>query len=266
MDETTAVKPRRKGIYLLPNLFTTGTLFGGFFAIVMAMAGRFEPAVFGILIAMIADGLDGRIARLTNTQSDFGKEYDSLCDMVAFGVAPAILVYAFSLHHLADYKWLGGKLGWVIAFTYTACAALRLARFNVLAAISSSNKDFYGVPSPAAAAVVTFFVWSCIDDSHSLFAWVSGHVPFSGDDVLWLAAPLTLATALSMVSSFRYNSFKKLNLVGRMRFVSFAMVIGVLTLMMIDPPRILFLGFFAYALSGPAAVLWKRYRSTARTG
>ncbi|MEQ1439288.1 CDP-diacylglycerol--serine O-phosphatidyltransferase [Fontimonas sp. SYSU GA230001] len=265
MDETTVVKPRRKGIYLLPNLFTTGTLFGGFFAIVMAMAGRFDAAVYGILVAMIADGLDGRIARLTNTQSDFGKEYDSLCDMVAFGVAPAILVYAFSLHHLADYKWLGGKLGWVIAFTYTACAALRLARFNVLAAISSSNKDFYGVPSPAAAAVVTFFVWSCVDDSHSLFAWVSGRVPFAGDDVLWLAAPLTLATALSMVSSYRYNSFKKLNLVGRMRFVSFATVIGVLTLTLIDPPRILFLAFFAYALSGPAAVLWRRYRSPARS-
>ncbi|HEY1078194.1 MAG TPA: CDP-diacylglycerol--serine O-phosphatidyltransferase [Fontimonas sp.] len=256
-------KPRRKGIYLLPNLFTTGTLFGGFYSIVMSMSGRFEPAVFGILVAMIADGLDGRIARLTNTQSDFGKEYDSLCDMVAFGVAPAILVYAFSLHFLADYKWIGGKLGWVIAFTYTACAAMRLARFNVLAAIASSNKDFYGVPSPAAAAVVTFFVWSCIDDSHSLFAWVSGHVPFSGDEVLWLAAPLTLATALSMVSSFRYNSFKKLNLTGRMRFVSFAMVVGVFALLMIDPPRILFLGFLAYALSGPTVVVWRRLRPAA---
>ncbi len=265
MDQNTPQQPRRKGIYLLPNLFTTGTLFGGFYSIVMSMAGHFEPAVFGILVAMIADGLDGRIARMTNTQSDFGKEYDSLCDMVAFGVAPAILVYAFSLHHLADYKWLGGKLGWVIAFTYTACAAMRLARFNVLAAIASSNKDFYGVPSPGAAAVVTFFVWSCIDDSHSIFSWVSGHVPFSGDDVLWLAAPLTLATGLSMVSSFRYNSFKKLNLTGRMRFVSFAMVVGVFALLMIDPPRILFFVFLTYALSGPAAVIWRRFRPAARS-
>lgn len=264
MSDTAPVKKRRKGIYLLPNLFTTGTLFGGFYAIVMSMAGRFEPAAIGILVAMIADGLDGRIARMTNTQSDFGKEYDSLCDMVAFGVAPAILVYAFSLHYLGDYQWLGGKLGWVIAFTYTACAALRLARFNVLAAIASSNKDFYGVPSPAAAAVVTFFVWSCIDDSRSVFAWVSGHVPFSGDSVLWLAAPLTLATALSMVSSFRYNSFKKLNLAGRMRFISFAAVVGAFALMMIDPPRILFLLFFAYALSGPAVVLWRRYRPSVK--
>src|SRR3546814_17018617 len=119
---------------------------------------------------MIADGLDGRVARLTNTQTDFGKEYDSLGDMVAFGVAPAVLVWAFSLHYLADYRWIGGKLGWVIAFAYAACAALRLARFNVLAAIASSDKDFYGVPSPAAAAVITFFVWSCVDDSRSLFA------------------------------------------------------------------------------------------------
>lgn len=256
-------KKRRKGIYLLPNLITTGTLFGGFYAIVMAMGGRFEAAVFGIFAAMIADGLDGRIARLTNTQSDFGKEYDSLCDMVAFGIAPAVLIYAYSLNYLAEYRWIGGKLGWVIAFTYAGCAALRLARFNVLAAIASSNKDFYGVPSPAAAAVVTFFVWSCVDDSHSLFAWVAGKVPIDGRDVLLLAAPLTLATALSMVSSFRYNSFKKLNLNARLRFLSFASVVGLLALMLIDPPRILFVLFFLYALSGPAVVLWRRLRKQA---
>lgn len=251
--------PRRKGIYLLPNLFTTATLFGGFYAIVMAMGGRFENACVGILVAMIADGLDGRVARLTNTATDFGKEYDSLCDMVAFGVAPAIVVYAFSLQYFADYPWFGGKVGWVIAFTYCACAALRLARFNVLSAIASSNKDFYGVPSPSAAAVVTFFVWSCVDDSRSLFVWVSGHVPFDGRDILVLAAPLTLLTALSMVSSFRYNSFKKLE-GGRMRFVSFAAVVGGLTLAVIDPPRILFLGFLGYALSGPAVALVRRLR------
>lgn len=256
-------KPRRKGIYLLPNLFTTGTLFGGFYAIVMAMGGRFEPACIGILVAMLADGLDGRIARMTNTSTDFGKEYDSLCDMVAFGVAPAILMYAFSLHHLADYRWLGGKLGWIIAFTYTACAALRLARFNVLAAIAGSSKDFYGVPSPAAAAVVTFFVWSCVDDSHSLFNWISGHAPFEGRAVLFVAAPLMLATALSMVSSIRYNSFKKLKLEGRMRFLPFAAVLGLLVLVAIDPPRVLFLGFFAYALSGPAAMLLRRNKKAA---
>lgn len=261
MEEEALPKPRRKGIYWLPNLFTTGTLFGGFYAIVMSMGGEYEKAVYGILLAAFADGLDGRIARLTNTASDFGKEYDSLCDMVAFGVAPAILIYAYSLHHLADYRWLGGKLGWVIAFTHTACAALRLARFNVLAAIASSNKDFYGVPSPAAAGVITFFVWSCVDDGHSLFAWISGR-SFEGADVLWLAAPLCLLNALSMVSSIRYNSFKKLNLTGRMRFISFAAVIGIFALLAIDPPRILFLVALAYALSGPIAVLWRRIKGT----
>jgi len=261
--ETPPRKLRRRGIYLLPNLFTTGTLFGGFYAIVMAMAGRFEPACVGILIAMIADGLDGRIARMTNTSTDFGKEYDSLCDMVAFGVAPAIVIYAFSLQYLVEYRWLGGKLGWVIAFTYAACAALRLARFNVLAAIAGSNKDFYGVPSPAAAAVVTFFVWSCVDSSHSLFSWVAGRVPFNGPDVLAVAAPLTLAAALSMVSSIRYNSFKKLNLGGRMRFLPFAAVVGVVALVAIDPPRVLFLAFFAYAVSGPVTMLWRRRKAPA---
>lgn len=263
MENKQAIKRRRKGIYLVPNLLTTGTLFGGFYAIVMATAGHFEAAVFGIFGAMIADGLDGRVARLTNTQTDFGQEYDSLCDMVAFGVAPAVLIWAFSLHYLADYRWIGGKLGWVIAFAYAACAALRLARFNVLAAIASSDKDFYGVPSPAAAAVITFFVWSCVDDSHSLFAWVSGHVPLTGDEVLGFAAPLTLATALSMVSSVRYNSFKKVNLKTRTRFLSLAAVIGIFALVLIDPPRILFLGFFAYALSGPAILLWRRMHRTA---
>jgi CDP-diacylglycerol--serine O-phosphatidyltransferase len=172
-------------------------------------------------------------------------------------------MFAFSLHNLADYRWLGGKLGWMIAFTYTACAALRLARFNVLAAIAGSNKDFYGVPSPAAAAVVTFFVWSCVDDSHSIFSWVTGRVPFSGEEVLAVAAPLTLATALSMVSSIRYNSFKKLNLAGRMRFLPFATVVGVLALVAIDPPRVLFLAFFAYALSGPVTLLLRRLKKPA---
>ena len=131
------------------------------------------------------------------------------------------------------------------------------------AAIAGSNKDFYGVPSPAAAAVVTFFVWSCVDDSHSLFSWISGRVPFSGQEVLFVAAPLMLLTALSMVSSIRYNSFKKLNLAGRMRFLPFAAVVGVLALVAIDPPRVLFLAFFAYAASGPVALLLRRFKKPA---
>lgn len=264
MEEKPAAPARRKGIYLLPNLFTTATLFGGFYAIVMAMNGRFEAACVGVLVAMVADGLDGRVARLTGTATDFGKEYDSLCDMVAFGVAPAIVVYAFSLRYFADYPWFGGKVGWVIAFTYCACAALRLARFNVLAAIAGSNKDFYGVPSPTAAAVVTFFVWSCVDDSKSLFVWIAGRVPFDGADVLVVAAPLTLLTALSMVTSVRYNSFKKLE-GGPVRFLSFAAVVGMLLLAVLDPPRILFLAAFGYVLSGPVMSLWRRSRRSANT-
>ncbi len=242
------VKPRRKGIYLLPNLFTTGTLFGAFYAIVSAMSDRFDAAAHGILAAMIFDSLDGRIARMTNTSSDFGKEYDSLCDMAAFGIASSIVVYAYSLHYLSDYKWLYGRLGGVIAMTYATCAALRLARFNVLTAITGSNKDFFGLPSPAAAAVIVFFVWSC-----QQYGW-------SGDDVLFPAGILTIGVALLMVSSIRYNSFKKVNLSGPVRFLTLAAVIGVVALVAIDPPRILFTIFFTYALSGPLMALWRKRR------
>lgn len=249
MDEppVTTKRPRR-GIYLLPNLFTTGTLFGGFFAIVSSMGGRFDLAALGILLAMIADALDGRIARLTNTATDFGKEYDSLCDMAAFGIASSIVVYAYSLRYFSEYHWLYGKLGGVIALAYAACAALRLARFNVHAAISNSNKDFFGLPSPAAAAVVVFFVWSSYDSG------------FEGQDVMWLATLITLGSAFLMVSSVRYNSFKKLKLSGRVRFVTFAVVIGVIALISIDPPRILFIVFLLYALSGPVSAVVRRLR------
>ena len=238
-----------RGIYLLPNLFTTGTLFGAFYAIVSSMNGNFDQAAIGILFAMVADALDGRIARMTNTSTDFGKEYDSLCDMAAFGIASSIVVYAYSLRFLSDYQWLGGKLGGVLAMTYATCAALRLARFNVLAAISGSSKDFFGLPSPAAAAVVVFFVWT------------SFKYELSGLDVLIPASIITLGAALLMVSSIRYNSFKKLNLSGRMRFLPFAAVIGVLALVSINPPLILFLGFFGYAMSGPVATLVRRLRN-----
>ena len=239
---------RRKGIYLLPNLFTTGTLFGAFYAIVSSMGGRFDHAAIGILFALVDDSLDGRIARITNTSTDFGKEYDSLCDMAAFGIASSIVVYAFSLHFLSDYRYLGGKLGGVIALAYATCAALRLARFNGLTAIAGSSKDFVGLPSPAAAALVVFFVWTAYD------------YELTGEQVLVPASLVTLAAALLMVSSVRYNSFKKLNLEGRMRFVTLAAVIGVLALVSINPPLILFLGFFAYALSGPVLTLIRYLR------
>lgn len=249
MDSAAPIKRRRKGIYLLPNLFTTGTLFGAFYAIVASMAGHFDDAAQGILFAMIADSLDGRIARMTNTSTDFGKEYDSLCDMAAFGIASSIVVYAFSLRFLSEYEWLGGKLGGVLAMTYATCAALRLARFNVLAAISGSSKDFFGLPSPAAAALVVFFVWTA-----QKYGW-------SGEQVLLPASLITLTAALLMVSSVRYNSFKKLNLSGRMRFLPFAAVIGLLVLVASNPPLILFLGFAIYAASGPVVTVIRRLRS-----
>ena len=254
MEEQDSSKPQRKGICLLPNLFTTATLFGGFYAIIAGLGGRFSEAAIAILAAMIADSLDGRIARLTNTQSDFGKEYDSLCDMVAFGVAAGIVIYAYSLHYLSEQQWLGGKLGWVLAFAYTACAALRLARFNTLTAISGGKNDFFGLPSPAAAAVVTFFVWSAN-------SW-----GFTGEQVLFPACIITLGSGLLMVSSIRYASFKKLNLTARMRFLPFAAVIGGFALILINPPNILFLLFLAYALSGPVLTLWRRRQSRAALG
>lgn len=256
MDEpttTASVQPRRKGIYLLPNLFTTGTLFGGFYAIVQAMAGRFEAAAAGILAAMVADGLDGRIARLTNTESDFGKEYDSLCDMVAFGVASAVVVYAFSLHHFAEYRWLGGKLGWAMAFLFAACAALRLARFNVLTAIAGSNKDFFGLPSPSAAATVVFFVWA----AHT---W-----GMDGTTALLPASILTVGCALLMVSNIRYASFKQFKLSRRGPFIYMVLFIGGFTLILMNPPNLLFFGFLGYTLSGPALILWRKYRRTAES-
>jgi CDP-diacylglycerol--serine O-phosphatidyltransferase len=254
MDETPLpLKPRRKAIYLWPNLFTTGTLLGAFYAIVSAMADRFDHAALGILFAMIADSLDGRIARLTNTASDFGKEYDSLCDMAAFGMASSIVMYAFSLRFI-EYRWLGVRIGGVIALAYAACAALRLARFNVHTAIADSNKDFFGLPSPAAAAVVVFFVWSAFD------------LGLSGDDLLVIipASLLTLGAAVLMVSNIRYNSFKKIKLTQRIRFLPFVAVLGVLWLVVViagkKPPQILFLLFFCYALSGPVVALWRRIR------
>jgi CDP-diacylglycerol--serine O-phosphatidyltransferase (EC 2.7.8.8) len=240
---------RRRGIYLLPNLFTTGTLFGGFYAIVSSMGGRFDHAAIGILVAMLCDAFDGRIARLTHTSTDFGKEYDSLCDMVAFGIATAVVIYAYSLRYLSDYPWLGGKLGGAVALVYAVAAALRLARFNVHSAIADSNKDFYGLPSPAAAAVIVFFVWSCVR-----WGW-------QGVDLILPAALLTVSMAVLMVSSVRYNSFKHLALSERLRFLPFAVIIGAILLISLDPPRILFIGFLLYALSGPLLMLVQRLRA-----
>ena len=250
MDEVEEVpQRRRRGIYLLPNIFTTLTLFGGFYAIVAAMNGKFSEAAIAIGAAMVADSLDGLVARMTHTASDFGKEYDSLCDMVAFGVAASIVMYTFSLQHLANYEWLGGKLGWLTAFAYSSCAALRLARFNVLAARGGTKGAFFGLPSPAAAALLVGFVWAFNE------AGVKGSI------LVVPAVVLTWFAAVLMVSNFRFFSLKQLRLQDRRSFRSLLVLLGIAVLFLSFPTHwVVFVGFLAYAISGPAMALWRRLR------
>ncbi len=247
MDDMSIPKHRR-GIYLLPNLFTTGTLFGGFYAIVAAIKGQFEPAAIAVFIAMICDSLDGLVARKTNTASEFGKEYDSLCDMVAFGVGTSLVMYMYSLRFLSEYPWLGGKLGWVAAFAYTACAALRLARFNVLSSRGEAKGAFFGLPSPAAAAVMVGFVW------------MTDEFGFEGAQLVIPAAIITLGAAVLMVSNLRFFSLKTVKLTERVPFRYIVFVVGVLTLFALKPSLIFFLFFFIYALTGPIGGLVRKIR------
>jgi CDP-diacylglycerol--serine O-phosphatidyltransferase len=228
-------KKRRRGIYLLPNLFTTACLFAGFFAIVSAMGERFEAAAVAIFIAMIMDGLDGRVARLTNTQTDFGAQYDSLADMVSFGLAPALVMYEWSLSSL-------GKLGWLAAFVYAAAAALRLARFNTQVGIAD-KRFFQGLASPAAAATICGAVWVAVDNGQIGSDW---RVP---------AFILTLLIGILMVSNVRYRSFKDLDLKGKVPFVALLVIVLVFVFISIDPPQVLFALFLLYALSGPVVTL-----------
>ncbi len=231
-------KPGRKGIYLLPNLFTTAGLFAGFYAIVAAMQGNFMLAPAAIFIAMVFDGLDGRVARWTHTESDFGAEYDSLVDMVSFGLAPALVIYEWALYDL-------GKLGWLAAFLYAVCAALRLARFNTHTA-SLDKRFFYGLPSPSAAAFVASFVW--VMDRHEI----------AGREISILAVVATVIAGGLMVSNIRYRSFKDLNLKGRVPFITILAVPLVIILVMLDPPWVLFALFFAYLLSGPVLAVSRK--------
>lgn len=231
-----------KGIYILPNLFTTGGLFAGFFAMVQAMNGNFEYAPLAVFIAMIMDTLDGRVARWTHTESDFGAEYDSLVDVVSFGLAPALVMYEWALSGM-------GKLGWLAAFVYAACGALRLARFNTQLA-SQDKRYFQGLPIPAAAAVVMAFVW----------VLYSYGVP--GKEISILALLVTVLAGVLMVSNFRYRSFKDLNLKGRVPFVTVLSVPLLFVLVFLDPPQVLFMFFLGYAASGPVLAAWKRLRRT----
>ncbi len=238
---------RRRGIYLLPNLFTTAALFAGFYAIVSAMNGRYEPSAIAIYVAMVLDGMDGRIARLTNTQSDFGAEYDSLADMISFGLAPALVVYEWSLSNL-------GKLGWLAAFLYTAAAALRLARFNTQVGIAD-KRYFQGLPSPSAAAIVAGVVW------------LGDDLGLAGSDLRYAALAVTVLVGILMVSNLRYYSFKALDLKERMPFFKAIVVVLIFVLIAMHPPQILFAMFLAYAVSGPLVTLAQlRRRRAARKG
>lgn len=227
---------RRRGIYLLPNLFTTAGLFAGFYAIVQAMNGRYDISAVAIFIAGFLDGLDGRIARLTRTQSEFGAEYDSLADMVSFGAAPALVMYEWALKDL-------GRFGWIAAFVYCAGAALRLARFNVNIGVVD-KRFFQGLPSPAAAALVAGFIWLAHDNKF----------PFDLYRLNWIAAFLTLYAGVTMVSSVPFYSFKDINFRKSVPFWGILFAVLGFVLVSYDPPVVLFLLFCAYGLSG--YVLW----------
>ncbi len=234
---------RQRGIYLLPNALTTAALFCGFYAIVQAMNARFETAAIAIFFAMVLDGMDGRIARMTKTQSAFGEQYDSLADMVSFGAAPALIMYEWVLKGL-------GRWGWIAAFVYCAGAALRLARFN--SNLHAVDKRFFqGLPCPAAAALMAGFVWLVIDNRISVkAAWLP-----------WVAFALTLYAGITMVSSAPFYSGKALDVQHRVPFSVLLLVVVVFVLVSFDPPRMLFGLFILYGLSGYAVWIWRRWQA-----
>ncbi|MEM9257608.1 MAG: CDP-diacylglycerol--serine O-phosphatidyltransferase [Pseudomonadota bacterium] len=233
---------RRRGVYLLPNLFTTGALFAGFYAIIAALRGDFESAPIAIFFAMVFDGLDGRVARLTNTSSKFGAEYDSLADMVSFGVAPALVVFSWALQDL-------GKFGWSAAFIYVACAALRLARFNTQ--IDSADSQYFtGLASPSAAAIIASTVWVCHD-----LGWLGPALPH---EISILVGVLTAVVGFLMIANFPYYSFKGIDFRRRVPFVVIITVVLIFSLITVDPPTVLLAGFLIYAASGPVMQLVRR--------
>jgi CDP-diacylglycerol--serine O-phosphatidyltransferase len=231
-------RKRRKGIYILPNLFTLAALFGGFYAIVMAMNGRFDQAAIGVFCAMVLDSLDGRVARMTNTQSAFGEQMDSLSDMVSFGAAPALIAYVWALTSL-------GRWGWIGAFVYCACAALRLARFNVNTAVVD-KRFFQGLPSPAAAALVAGFIWLMTDAG------------IEGVEVRWTTFALTLYAGLTMVTNVPFYSFKDIQMKRSVPFVVIVLIALGIAVINIHPPTVMFGLFVIYGLSGYVLYGWRK--------
>jgi CDP-diacylglycerol---serine O-phosphatidyltransferase len=244
LPEELPAKPHR-GVYLFPNLLTTGTLFAGFYAIIAAIDGNFSRAGIGVFAAMFFDGLDGRVARWTNTQSEFGKEYDSLSDMVAFGLGPALIVYQWGVARIAEYGLLWGRMGWLAAFFYAVAAGLRLARFNTKTD-TADKRYFEGLPSPSAAAAVTGFVW--LANEHGL----------EGLTGLVLAFLTTIAIGALMVSRFPYWSGKDINLRGRIPW-AYALVIPLMWIILSSPETLVSL-FGLYAASAPLYWCWRRLR------
>lgn len=232
------VRKRRKGIYILPNLFTLAALFGGFYAIVMAINGRFDLAAIGVFCAMVLDSLDGRVARMTNTQSAFGEQMDSLSDMVSFGAAPALISYVWALQSL-------GRWGWIAAFVYCACAALRLARFNVNTAIID-KRYFQGLPSPAAAAMVAGFIWLMTD------------LGVERSTVAWPMFVLALYSGLTMVTNVPFYSFKDIHMKKSVPFVVIVLIALGIAIVNIDPPIVIFSVFVVYGFSGYAIYAWRK--------
>ncbi len=235
---------RRRGVYLLPNLFTTAAMFCGFYAIIASINGKFEAAAIAIFFAMFFDGLDGRIARLTNTQSAFGMEYDSLSDMVSFGVAPALVSFNWALHSL-------GKVGWSAAFIYATCAALRLARFNTQ--VETTDKNYFtGLASPPAAAIIAGTVWLGQEAEITLMLAI-------------FMAIATVAAGILMVTNIRYYSFKGIDFKGRVPFAMIFAAVFLFALVLINPPFILLCMAMTYALSGPVYSLWCHLRGAKNT-
>jgi CDP-diacylglycerol--serine O-phosphatidyltransferase len=240
------VRKRRKGIYIRPNLFTLAALFGGFYAIVMAMNGRFDLAAVGVFCAMVLDSLDGRVARMTNTQSAFGEQMDSLSDMVSFGAAPALIAYEWALQGL-------GRWGWIAAFVYCACAALRLARFNVNTGVVD-KRYFQGLPSPAAAALVAGFIWLMTE---------AGVHPgddgwLSWEQTTWVMCAFTLYAGLTMVTNVPFYSFKDIQMKKSVPFAAIVLIALGIAVINIDPPSVLFGIFMMYGLSGYVVYAWRK--------
>lgn len=242
---------RRRGIFLLPNLITTAGLFAGFYAIVAAIGGHFEPAAIAVFVAMIFDGLDGRIARLTHTESAFGKEYDSLSDLVSFGLAPALVMYGWAFKDMASFGVAWGKIGWLGAFFYAITAALRLARFNVRTGVVD-KRYFQGLPSPAAAGILAGAVW------------LGSDLGIPGPALVIPAYVITIAAGALMVSSIGYYSFKDLHLSGRVPFTILLIVALAIIVVYFSPPYVLFGAFFVYACSGVIMSLWRLRRRFGR--